>query len=94
MQEMQGMQFWLLGWEDPLEKEMATHSSILAGKFQRQWSLAGYSPRGHKELDMTEQLSTWDWRKHSQREWASGGRSNNQGNFVGRREEWQRMITA
>ena len=21
-----------LGWEDPLEKEMATHSSILAGK--------------------------------------------------------------
>ena len=24
------MQFWSLGWEDPLEKEMATHSSILA----------------------------------------------------------------
>ena len=23
---------WILGWEDPLEKEMATHSSILAGK--------------------------------------------------------------
>ena len=21
---------WLLGWEDPLEKEMATHSSIVA----------------------------------------------------------------
>ena len=24
------MQVGLLGWEDPLEKEMATHSSILA----------------------------------------------------------------
>ena len=23
---------WSLGWEDPLEKEMATHSSILAGR--------------------------------------------------------------
>ena len=23
---------WSLGWEDPLEKEMATHSSILAWK--------------------------------------------------------------
>ena len=27
---MQEMQFRSLGWEDPLEKEMATHSSILA----------------------------------------------------------------
>ena len=40
--------------EDPLEKEMATHSSILAWKFHGQRSLVGYSPRGHKELDMTE----------------------------------------
>ena len=36
---------------------MATHASILAGKFQGQRSLAGYSPWGHKESDMTEQLS-------------------------------------
>ena len=35
----------------PLEKEMATHSSILA------WSLVGYSPWGHKESDMTEPLT-------------------------------------
>ena len=35
-----------LGWEDPLEKETSTHSSILA------WRI----PRGHKELDMTEGL--------------------------------------
>ena len=27
---IQGTQVWFLGWEDPLEKEMATHSSILA----------------------------------------------------------------
>ena len=32
MQEMQEMQVRSLGWEDPLEKGMATHSSILAGK--------------------------------------------------------------
>ena len=30
-----------LGWEDPLEKEMATHSSILPGKSHGQRSLAG-----------------------------------------------------
>ena len=47
-----------LGWEDPLEKEMPTHSSILAGEFRGQMSLVGYSPWGCKWLDMTEQLST------------------------------------
>ena len=38
--------------EDPLEKEsseVATHSSILAWRIPGQRSLAGYSPRGHKE---------------------------------------------
>ena len=30
MQEMQKTQVQFLGWEDPLEEEMATHSSILA----------------------------------------------------------------
>ena len=29
MQEMQEMQVWSLSWEDPLEEDMATHSSIL-----------------------------------------------------------------
>ena len=33
-----------LGWEDPLEKEMATHTRILAWEFRGQWSLVGYSP--------------------------------------------------
>ena len=43
-----------LGWEDPLEEEMTTHCSILAGEFHGQRSLAGYSPQGHKESDTTE----------------------------------------
>jgi len=34
---MQETQVQSLGWEDPLEKEMATHSSVLAWR-----SLAGY----------------------------------------------------
>ena len=32
MQEKQEMGVWSLGWEDPLEKSMATHSSVLARK--------------------------------------------------------------
>ena len=47
MQEKQEMQVQSLGWEDPLEEGMATHSSILAmGKLHGQRSLEGY-----KELD-------------------------------------------
>ena len=45
-----------LGWEDLLEKEMSTHFSILAWRTHGQRSLVGYSPRGRKELDMTERL--------------------------------------
>ena len=36
---------------------MATHSSILAWRIPWTESLAGYSRRGHKESDRTEQLS-------------------------------------
>ena len=45
---MQEKQVQSLGQEDPLEEEMATHSSILAGKSHGQRSLVGYSPRGHR----------------------------------------------
>ena len=48
--------FRSLGWEDPLEKEMATHSRTLAGKSHGWRSLVGYSTWGCKELDMTERL--------------------------------------
>ena len=54
MQELSGVQS--LGWEDPLEQETALqycmeHSMNLK-------SLVGYSPRGHKDSDKTERLST------------------------------------
>ena len=42
----------VLGWEGLLEEGMITHSSILAGKIP--WSLMGYGPSGHKELNTTE----------------------------------------
>ena len=38
---MQETQVWSLGWEDPLEKEMATHSSIIAWRI-----LWAEEPRG------------------------------------------------
>ena len=47
-----------LGWEDPLEEGMATHSSVLAGESRGQRSLAECSSWGHKESDTTERLST------------------------------------
>ena len=45
---MQETQVRFLGQEDPLEKEMAIHSSILAWKIHGQRSLVGYSPQGYK----------------------------------------------
>ena len=46
---------------DPWAREIPRRNGqptpvFLSGKFQAQRSLAGYSPWGHKELDMTEQL--------------------------------------
>ena len=61
------MQVQSLGREDPLEKEMATHSSILAWKNLMDFFLSfpqGYSPCGHKELDMTVPLSTYALKQH------------------------------
>ena len=57
MQETQETQVQTLGQEDPLEKEMAAQSSILAWKFNGQKSLVGYSPWGHKESGSTKHLT-------------------------------------
>ena len=46
-----------LGWEDPLEEVMATHSCILAQRIPMD-RLAGYSPWGRKVADTAERLST------------------------------------
>ena len=52
-----GVQF--LGWEDPLEKRMASHSSILAWRIPWTDKPDGYSLWGLRELvKMTEQLNT------------------------------------
>ena len=45
-----------LGQEDPLEKEWQPIPVLLPGKSHGQRSLVGYSPQGHRELDMTERL--------------------------------------
>ena len=46
-----------LGWEDLLEKGMATTPVFLPGKFHGQRNLVDYSPESRKELDTTEQLT-------------------------------------
>ena len=43
--------------EDPLEKEVATHSSILAWRIHGQRGLAGYSLWGCRESNTAERLS-------------------------------------
>ena len=43
-----------LGQEDPLEKEWQPTPVFLPEESHGQRSLAGYSPWGRKELDMTE----------------------------------------
>ena len=48
MQEKQEMRERSLGQEDPLEKDMAIHSSILAWGIHGQRSLMDQSPGGHR----------------------------------------------
>ena len=49
-----------LGWEDPLEEGMATHSSILVWRIPRTEDPGELQSMGHKESDMTEQLNTYE----------------------------------
>ena len=58
-EDLQEMSVRPLGWEDPLEKVMAIHSSSLPGEFHGQRSLVGYSSWVLRELDTTEQLTLW-----------------------------------
>ena len=50
MQEMQEMLVWPMSQEDPVEKEMATWSNILAWKIPWTEELADYNPWGHKRV--------------------------------------------
>ena len=54
---MQEMWVQSLDQQDPLEEEMAAHSSILTWEIHGQRRLAGYSPWGHRVLDTTERLN-------------------------------------
>ena len=57
LQEMQEVQVWSLGQEEPLEEEMAIHFIILPWEPHGQRSLAGYDPEDSKESTMAE--ATW-----------------------------------
>ena len=50
-------QIWALGWEDLWEKEMATHSSILAWKIPWMKETGGLQSLGSQVSVMTEQLT-------------------------------------
>ena len=61
MQEMQDTWIWSLGQEDPLEEEMATHFSILAGKIPRTQESGGLQSKGLQRVEH-------DWaHKHTHR---------------------------
>ena len=53
------LEIWVrsLGWENPLEKGMATHSSILAWRITRTEEPGGLQAMDRQELDTTERLT-------------------------------------
>ena len=55
---MPEMRVQSLGWEDPLEEEMTTHSSTLAWEIPWTEEPGGLQHRGRQESDVTERLST------------------------------------
>ena len=54
---MQATWIQSLGWEDPLEKGRQPTPVFLPGESYGERNLAGYSPWGHKEWDVTDQDS-------------------------------------
>ena len=74
---MQETWVWFLGWEDPLEEGMATHSNIPVSRIPWTEEPGGYSPLGRKKSDVTERLSAQHkghggWMKavsYNQRNW-------------------------
>ena len=53
---MQETQFWSLGWEDPLEKRTATHSSMLAWRIPMDRGAWWATVHGSTASDMTQWL--------------------------------------
>ena len=54
---MQKTRFWFLSLEDPLEKEMATHSSILVWEIPWTEEPSWLQSMGSQELDTTQWLN-------------------------------------
>ena len=54
MHETEETQIQLLGWEDPLEEEMATHTRILAWKIPWTEDPGGLHSMGSQRV-------RWDW---------------------------------
>ena len=64
MQEMKlELWVWPLGQEDPLEKEMAMHSSILTGESHGQRRLVGYSPWGGERVRRDSVTKQQQWKE-------------------------------
>ena len=55
---MQGTRVRFLGWEDPLEKEMGTHSSILAWRLSWTEQPGRLSPAVHGVIRVGHNLMT------------------------------------
>ena len=73
MQEMQEMWVWSLGQEDPLEKEMATHSSILPWEIPWTEEPSRLQFKGSKILGHNEWLSTYGQEFAGVESWGAPG---------------------
>jgi len=63
MQETPETWIWSLGWKIPWRRKWQPTLIFLPEKSHENRRLVGYSPKGHKELDMTEWLSTAQYRE-------------------------------
>ena len=70
--EFRRLRIQSLGWEDPLEKEMATYSGIVVWRIPWTEEPGELSPWGHYESDMIEQLTLYE--TTVARHWASGNK--------------------
>ena len=59
---------WSLVWENPLMKDMATHSNILPWEFLGQRRLAGYSLWGYKQSGTSKWLTNAHTHTHTHRQ--------------------------
>ena len=59
---VQKLQIQSLGWEDPLEKEMATHSSVLAWRIPGRGSLVSCRLWGSTDWGLTDFIFSQSWK--------------------------------